>query len=85
MALGPISKQDLVTITTLGAEFAVSEILGAWFGFWLDKKCGTSPWFLLAGVCVGFVLGFYIILRAAKEMQTARVNTKKAESKDGYR
>ena len=42
MALGPISKQDHVTITTLGAEFAVSEILGAWFGFWLDKKCGTS-------------------------------------------
>lgn len=83
MALGPISKQDHVTITTLGAEFAVSEILGAWVGYWLDKRWDTSPWLLLAGVCVGFVLGFYIILRAAKEMQNKRV--KKAETKDGYR
>jgi F0F1-type ATP synthase assembly protein I len=83
MAWGPISKQDHVTITTLGAEFATSEILGAWVGYWLDKKWDTSPWLLLGGVILGFVLGFYIILRAAKEMQSKHV--KKAETKAGYR
>ena len=29
MAIGPFTKKDHVEITTLGLEFAVSEILGA--------------------------------------------------------
>ena len=68
MALGPFSKQDHLQISSLGMEFAVAEILGAGIGFWLDRKWGTTPWFLLIGVASGFALGFYIICRAAKEM-----------------
>ena len=38
MALGPFTKQDHLQITTLGLEFAVSEILGAYVGYRLDEK-----------------------------------------------
>ncbi len=68
MKTGPFSKQEHVTITTLGLEFAVAEILGVGAGFWLDKKWGTSPWMILVGVFAGFALGFYIIWRTAQEM-----------------
>ena len=83
MAIGPFTKKDHVKITTLGLEFAVSEILGAYAGYWLDGKLGTSPWGLIAGVWAGFGLGFYQILRAAKAMQAEADKLKKAGKKDG--
>lgn len=83
MALGPFSKQDHMEITTLGLEFALSEILGVWLGYWLDGKLGTGPWLLIAGACAGFALGFYIIVRAAKNMSRGAANLNKADKKDG--
>lgn len=83
MAAGPFSKQDHVEITTLGLEFATAEGLGVWVGYWLDGKFGTSPWLLVIGALAGFALGFYIILRAAKNMSRADANLKKADKKDG--
>ena len=82
MAVGPFSKQDHVQITTLGTEFAVAEILGVGLGFWLDSKWNTSPWMLVLGAIGGFLLGFYIILRAAKEME-AQATRKQVKKKDG--
>ena len=69
MSLKDFSAQDHVAITTLGLEFAVAEILGVVFGFWLDKKYSSSPWFLVAGALFGFMLGMYIVWRRAKEME----------------
>lgn len=83
MALGPFTKQDHVQITTLGLEFAASEILGAYAGYWLDKRLDSSPWFLIAGVVLGFMLGFYQIVRSAKQMEKDAANLKKADKKDG--
>lgn len=82
MAMGPFSSRDHVEITTLGTEFALSEILGAWLGYLADARWGTSPWCLIAGVITGFALGFYIILRAAGRMQRSHI-TKKAKKQDG--
>ena len=69
MSLRSFSKKEHAQITTLGTEFAVAEMLGAGFGFWLDSKWGTSPWLLIIGAIGGFLLGFYMILRAAKQME----------------
>lgn len=85
MALGPFSKQDHLQITTLGLEFAVSEILCVWAGYWLDKRLGSFPWGVVAGAAAGFGLGFYQILRAAKQMARENANLQKAEKKDGRR
>ena len=83
MALGPFTTQDHLQITTLGLEFAVSEMLGAYAGYRLDVKLNTSPWFLIVGVIAGFALGFYQIVRAAKQMQKDAATLKKADKKDG--
>lgn len=83
MALGPFSKQDHLEITTLGLEFAVSEILGAGAGYFLDKHWGTSPWCLVAGAIAGFALGMYQIIRGASKLTHGNVHLKKAEQKDG--
>ena len=66
MALGPFSAKDYGEITSLGMEFALSEILGAFAGYFLDKKFGTLPWCLLGGVLLGFCVGLYRIVTAAK-------------------
>ena len=77
MSLKDFSAQDHVAITTLGLEFATAEILGAGFGFWLDKKYNSSPWFLVAGAGVGFMLGMYIVWRRAKDMEREKKNERR--------
>ena len=77
MSLKDFSAQDHVAITTLGLEFATAEILGVAFGFWLDKKYNSSPWFLVAGAVVGFMLGMYIVWRRAKDMEREKKNERR--------
>jgi F0F1-type ATP synthase assembly protein I len=33
-------------------------------GYALDSWLGTSPWFLLGGLCLGLIVGFYVLARA---------------------
>ena len=84
MGWGPFTKQDHLAITTLGMEFAVSEILCTGAGYWLDKKWGTFPWCMVAGAAAGFALGLYQIVRTARTM-TQKPNFKKVEKEDGCR
>lgn len=67
MALGPFTAKDHAEITTLGTEFALSEVLGALGGWWIDKKLGTLPWCLIGGVFVGFIVGLYRIVQVARK------------------
>jgi F0F1-type ATP synthase assembly protein I len=39
-------------------------ILLGGIGYGLDRWRGTSPWFLLAGLLLGLVVGFYELARA---------------------
>ncbi len=64
----PFGPQDQMQITSLGTEFALTEILGAAAGYWLDKKFGTLPWCLLGGVLVGFAVGLVRVVQAAKQV-----------------
>ena len=42
--------------------------LGALFGWWLDKKLGTTPWLLLCGALLGAAAGMMAFIRAALEI-----------------
>ena len=75
----PFGPQDQLAIASLGTEFALTEILGAAAGYWLDRKLGTLPWCLVGGVLVGFVLGLVRVLQVA---QAANKNLPKVK-KDG--
>ena len=70
MVLKPFGPQDQLQIASLGTEFALTEILGAAAGYWLDKKLGTLPWCVVGGVCIGFALGLMRVVQAAKQSST---------------
>lgn len=54
-------------LTSLGIMFPVSIVLGAAFGYFLDSKLGTLPWFsavfLVLGVVAAFVNLFKTLAR----------------------
>jgi F0F1-type ATP synthase assembly protein I len=54
---------DLYRYSGLGLAFAATVGLFALIGRWLDGRWGTSPWFLLGGVFLGFGLGLYSMLK----------------------
>jgi F0F1-type ATP synthase assembly protein I len=47
----------------VGLQFAVSIVLFALAGIWLDKRLGTSPWFVLVMALGGSALSFWSMYR----------------------
>ncbi|MGD0573504.1 MAG: AtpZ/AtpI family protein [Sedimentisphaerales bacterium] len=52
----------------LGVEFAGVVFLFCYFGYKLDEKFQTSPWFLLAGFFLGFIGMLYIIIKDTRNL-----------------
>ena len=50
----------------VGLQFAVTIVVFAFAGIWLDKRLGTSPIFVLVLVLGGAGLGFWSMVRRAK-------------------
>jgi len=55
--------RDLTRYSGLGLQFAATVGLFALAGRWLDQRWNASPWFLLAGVFLGFALGLYSMIK----------------------
>ena len=70
-----ISKNDFALSTALGIEFALIMCLGAFGGFWLDKKLNTFPWFLLVGSMVSFGFALFVLITHAKAATRLTKNT----------
>ena len=47
----------------IGVELAVSIVLGAFLGYWLDRWLSTSPWLMLGGLLLGAAVGFRNLYR----------------------
>lgn len=52
--------------SSIGLQFGISIAIGALAGNWLDKRFGSEPWLLLAGVLFGSAAGFRDLYRLAK-------------------
>lgn len=50
----------------IGVQFAVTIVVFAFLGIWLDQWLGTSPLFVLLMVFGGAGLGFWSMVRRAK-------------------
>ncbi|MCH8125308.1 AtpZ/AtpI family protein [candidate division KSB1 bacterium] len=48
----------------LGMRFAISIVIFAALGFWIDKTLNTIPVFLMAGFLLGAIAGFWTIYKA---------------------
>jgi ATP synthase protein I len=49
--------QSIGALSTVGISFVLATILGAWFGYLLDKWLGTGPWLFLLFFILGFAGG----------------------------
>ena len=47
----------------IGMQFAVTLVVFALAGIWIDKRLGTSPWLLIGLVLGGSALGFWSMYR----------------------
>ncbi|HTR78894.1 MAG TPA: AtpZ/AtpI family protein [Gemmatimonadaceae bacterium] len=47
----------------VGIQFALTILVFAYLGNWVDGKLGTSPWLLVLGVLLGGAGGFYSMYR----------------------
>jgi F0F1-type ATP synthase assembly protein I len=52
----------------LGYTIAVPLVLFALVGRFLDKKLGTSPFLLLAGILISIILTSWLVYRKTKEI-----------------
>lgn len=55
----------------LGLQFVVTVMVCLFIGQWLDRKFGTTPWLLLAGMMLGAGLGLWSLLRIARGQEQA--------------
>ena len=52
-------------VTGIGVEFVVAVLLFGGIGWWLDSRLSTTPWLMIGGAIVGFVVGLWLMLKTA--------------------
>jgi F0F1-type ATP synthase assembly protein I len=58
--------QESAPYVGMGLALAVTLLLAVGGGYWIDKKFGTSPLFVLAGAVFGLLAVFYHVYKAYK-------------------
>jgi F0F1-type ATP synthase assembly protein I len=73
-ARGEKSDDRPNSMAGLGLQFVVTVLVCLFIGQWLDRKLGTTPWLLLAGMMLGAGIGLWTMLRVmrAQEAEDAR-------------
>lgn len=54
---------------SFGITLTAGILLGLYGGSWLDRRLGTSPWMMLAGVLLGIGAGFHSILSELRVLE----------------
>lgn len=63
--------KQVLGLSTIGLELALSIVLGYFGGRWLDGKLGTEPWLRWIGLALGLAAGarsLYRVVRRAQRM-----------------
>src|SRR4051812_555972 len=77
-----LSSRDAQGIS-IGIESVVSVLLGLAAGYWLDKKLGTSPWFTLVGIVLGFAAGLRSLIGMVQRNERANSPEPEQRPQDG--
>jgi ATP synthase protein I len=59
------SMRTLGALSTVGFSFVLAIVLGAAFGWWLDKTLGTGPWMFFLFFFLGLAAGVLNVYRTA--------------------
>ena len=57
---------QVLSLTSVGIEMAVSVVIGLFAGQWLDRKAGTEPLFLILCLLIGCAAAGKAVWRAVK-------------------
>lgn len=61
--------RTLSFVSTIGLVMALSICLGAFIGFFLDKKMGTGPWLFFLFLIFGIIAAFKNLFTMLKKLQ----------------
>ncbi len=64
--------QQFAPFLSLGAQLAVSVLVSAALGWWIDTRYATEPIGIIAGVMLGSVVGLTHFLRTVIRLTTAQ-------------
>jgi len=78
-AEGADGGTSITQFAGVGLQFALSILVFLYAGQWLDRKLGTAPWLLLAGVFVGGAGSFYSMYRKLMAAQARDEAIRKAK------
>jgi len=81
---GADEGSSITRFAGVGLQFALSILVFVYAGQWLDRKLGTPPWLLLAGVFVGGAGSFYSMYRKLMAAQAQDEAARKAK-REGLR
>ena len=59
-------ERDSLSYLGIGTALAVTLLLSVGAGYWVDKRFGTAPVFVLAGAAFGMFAVFYHLYKAYK-------------------
>ena len=62
------SLQALYVVGSFGLTMGASILLGYWLGSYIDRRLGTSPWFMLLFLLLFMVGAFIKFFQAIKEI-----------------
>lgn len=63
MAVGS-GTRSMWSLLTVGTVLVAAITLGYFLGSYLDRRLGTSPWLVVAGVVLGTTAGFVELFRS---------------------
>lgn len=56
-------------LSSIGIEVLVDVVLGAALGYWLDRRFGTEPWLLIAGLLFGIAAGYWTLFKLLRRRE----------------
>ena len=74
---------NVSTFAGAGIQFAIAIVAFLLIGQWADRKLGTSPAFLLAGVFIGGTAAFYSLYRRITKAQKADDERRRMDRQSG--
>jgi len=75
--------RELGKYSALGLEMALSVVIGAGIGYYLDRWLGTGPWLLIVWTGFGFAAGVRSLYRAALRSEKNLERDEEARRKGG--